>query len=128
MKTLIVAFLISIASMAHADNSRKQTYAADIGPAQISTTVVTGASFATPNSNQSNCLEYAVFSSSSIYTISILDGNTTDYSLTVGAAVVHTAPFHEPFCASRGASLRINVVPTSAQATYQLNYKGFVGQ
>lgn len=129
MKTLITILAAAmLAATAYADNSRRQTYAADIGPTSATSNTLTLATIAAPASNQRNCLEYAVFYSSSPYTLYILDGATTNYTLTLAAAAVHQPPFDEPVCASKGAALVIQSSETVVGASGRVNYKGFVGQ
>lgn len=130
MKTIVAAFLIALAAatFAHADNSRKQVYAADLGPTTLTTTGLTGVVISTVPTNQRNCIEYATFFSTSAYTLYMLDSGTTDYTLTLAASVVHQAPFSEPWCADKGNTLTLRSSTTVSGASYTINYKGFVGQ
>lgn len=124
LATLITAFAV----VAYSSNSRKQQYAANIGPTSVVGTALTLATIAAPASNQQNCLEYATFYSSSASTIYILDGGTTNYTLTLAAAATYQTLFDEPFCATKGALLVIQSSATVAGASARVNYKGFVGQ
>lgn len=130
MKRLFI-ILVVVAGLridGFADNSRRQQYAADIGPGTTSYVTINGISLSTGTASQRTCLEFATFFSTSPYTLYILDGLTTSYQLTLGASVVHQAPFSEPFCGSKGGQMILRSSTTVAGATYQINYKGFLGQ
>lgn len=135
MKNFILAAILTTLTcvgIIYAGNSRKQTYASDIGPASASGTALTLVTIGTVPANQQNCLEYASFFSTSATTVYLLDSGTTDYTVTLAASAIHTIPpeSDEPWCASKGNAL---VIQSSAAAatigvTNRVNYKGFVGQ
>ena len=131
MKNFIVAAILTVLTcvgISHAGNSRKQTYASDIGPTTAAGTGLTLVSISTVPSNQQNCLEYVTFFSTSAYQVYLLDSGTTDYTVTLAAGVVHQVQFDEPWCASKGNALVIQSSQTTGGATGRVNYKGFVGQ
>ncbi len=126
-KIIFLFFVLGCFSQAKAVD-RKHQILSDIGPTTVvSTTTSNGITISTPTTGF-NCLEYVVVRSSNIYTLTVLNNETTFYQISKAANEEHFAPFTvAPLCASSTTKLQIKAIPTSG-SNVELNYKGYVGK
>lgn len=129
MKKVIVGFLSMVSIAIIYAQDRGITIESDIGPSFARSTNTAVVTLSAPSgNNKRNCLEYVTFFSTSATTIYVLDGNTTDYQLTVAASAIHDKTFYEPFCGTNNTAVTIKSSCTVVGAAGTVNYKGFVGK
>lgn len=93
-----------------------------IGPAYTTSNTTLAAA----GTDERNCLDYAVWSSTNTITVFVLNGNTTFYSNTVAANTPHAYPPNgEDVCGDLNSTMRINSSASPASTTIHTNYKGY---
>jgi hypothetical protein len=127
---IALTFLATMFSIARAGDRTKEAVG-DIGPAWVSGIAVTSGTAVTLSSAGSgnyNCLDYFHVSSTNTYTVYILNGNTTAYSLTFPSTITHDPNFNPPLCGSAATSMTLKVIPSASSTTINTSYKGMVGR
>lgn len=101
---------------------RNFTIYSDIGPAVSSSNVV----IAAPGAGKYNCLTDLTVISDAAYTLNVVSGATTSYTLIMAAnsGVVKEWDLDKAFCVAVNTTTHINV----SAGTFQINYQGFVRQ
>lgn len=135
MKKIFLAlfFLTGLSLDIGAGSGRLRESAGDLGPASqasllIGTTSYNTITLSASGAGTRNCLDFFVAFSSNIYTAYVLDGNTTNYTLTYPANTVLDKNFFPEFCGSLNTAMTLKVTAAVSSTTATINYKGFVGR
>lgn len=125
-KLLVASAFCFMASMANA-GGREKSAIADIGPASVTLAVSTNIVVAAGGSGVSNCLDYAIPTSTATFQFYILDGNTTSYYERVQANSPNPGNLTN-WCGSANSTLTLKTTLLTAGAETTVNYKGFKGR
>jgi len=121
-----VVFMFSTLAVSVLYGAPRYGIVSDIPSAASSTNVTLPAG----GTNDRNCIEYVVVSSTSNYILRILNGNTTSYEVTkIGLCPMTNNFSGTPFCGSRNTAMSITVTPVAdTGAAIQINYSGYIGR
>jgi len=125
-KLTLITAVVLMSSLAHAGGRQKDSIA-DIGPASVTLTVSTNIVVSAGGSGISNCLDYAIPTSTATFQFYILDGNTTSYYERVQPNSPNPGNLTN-WCGSSNSTLTLKTTVITAGTETTVNYKGFRGR
>lgn len=119
-KVVTISLLFVFAGLVYAEINILERIRGEIKNASSSSEVTIQAQGA----GLENCLSSLTVISNSTYTLRVLNGSTTDYSLLMGASagISEEWPIDDMFCGDSNQTMKIKV----DNGTYNINYQGKV--